>query len=295
MWLTVWRSEMLMQPGMCSRESGYRLPCFEDVNYGFMMLFSLWARSKNIVGTQCLPWNMAAFPMIRRLSWALTTCRPDSMLLRAATWYRSSIFLEQQVGPLVWQTCRSAPGRKPAETGQKSRWAKGRSCKSHSCLTLTEQKPLPSRTEKRFSCIICMLNIGNTTADSAALMSRGSLCGGCIINSAKVKNKYIQEMHQGCVDPFGQQKKHSRPHISHRGSNKSILSRCIDESQQPFRGRQTNPGFSVLSLCMIFWKKKKKKIEGDETTFLHQATDTTSCLHRWEIIGFPELFWKVRM
>lgn len=77
-----------------------------------------------------LPWNMAAFWIMRRLSCALTTCRPDSMLLRAATWYRSSIFLEQQDGPLVWQTCRSAPGRKSAETGWKSGWAEGRSWKA---------------------------------------------------------------------------------------------------------------------------------------------------------------------
>lgn len=81
-------------------------------------------------GIFCLPWKIAAFWMMRRLRWALTTCSPDSMLLRAATWYRSSIFLEQQVGPLVWQTCRSAPGSEPAETG----WAEGRSCRATLCF-----------------------------------------------------------------------------------------------------------------------------------------------------------------
>lgn len=51
-----------MRPGMCSRESGYRLSCFEGVNYGFMMLFSLWARSKNIVGALVLTLEYGSIP-----------------------------------------------------------------------------------------------------------------------------------------------------------------------------------------------------------------------------------------
>lgn len=41
-------------------------------------------------------------------------------------------------------------------------------------------------------------------------------------------------------------------------------------------------------------KTATSKIKGDETTFLHLATDT-SCLHRWERNAFAELFWKARM
>ena len=59
--------------------------------------------------------------------------------------------------------------------------------------------------------------------------------------------------------------------------------------------RQTNPGSGIHYMTSRKEKKATSEIEGNETTFLHLAADTKGCLHRWEIIGFPELFWKVQM
>lgn len=74
----------------CSQESVWFWGCQLSVsNCSFCFVFSSVLVGLKQVWTKrahCLPWNMAAFWMMRRLRWALTTCRPDSMLLRAATW-----------------------------------------------------------------------------------------------------------------------------------------------------------------------------------------------------------------
>lgn len=145
---------------------------------------------------------MAAFWMMRCLSWALTTCRPDSMLLRAATWYRSSIFLEQQVGPLVWQTCRSAPGKKSTETGhtceneQSHRWY----------LIFQTEACSFTHPHKRFRSILCMLNTQGTpsTADSVALMSLWLLCRQCYLAGLQLKIKRVILIHIQTICCFPQ-------------------------------------------------------------------------------------------
>lgn len=59
-----------------------------------------------------LPWKTAVFWMMRNLSSMLADWRSCSMLDRARTWYFSSIFREQHVGPLGRQTCKSNPAHR---------------------------------------------------------------------------------------------------------------------------------------------------------------------------------------
>lgn len=71
----------------------------------------------------------------------------------------------------------------------------------------------------------------------------------------------VQAIYQSYVvllrDQFGQQKlSHSRLHF-HTEDQKKVFSRHNDESQEQF-SRQTNPGFSMLSLCMTFKKKQPR-------------------------------------
>lgn len=56
-----------------------------------------------------LPWNVAAFWVMRNFSSMLADCRSCSMLERAMAWYFSSIFREQHVRPLGMHTCKSDP------------------------------------------------------------------------------------------------------------------------------------------------------------------------------------------
>lgn len=96
---------------------------------------------------------------------------------------------------------------------------------------------------------------------------------------------YIHAIYQGNVvllrDHFGQQKvsHHSRLHCSRRGSKKYFVGTKL-RARSSSAGRQTNPA-CFHSMYDIKQNKKTatSKIKGDETTFLHLATDT-SCLHR---------------
>lgn len=237
---------------------------------------------------------MAAFWMMRCLSCALTTCSSDSMLLRAATWYRSSIFLEQQVGPLVWQTCRSAPGRKSAETGWRAGWAEWRSCKSTAVST----------TEAQF-IIFCKLNAENTVYHRFwTLISGLFLCSAHVTQcTAEVKNKLLLEdelfwctvLQQGWAallrDQFGQQKlfHHSRLHFLLRGSK--IIALFFGNWSEREAAQQTSWGLSMVSLCIRI-KKQTSKIEKAAKQHLY----TWLCRMKVVYTDKTKLncFWKVQ-
>lgn len=71
-----------------------------------------------------------------------------------------------------------------------------------------------------------------------------------------------------------------RGYTFHIEDQKRYFLRHKEEPGAVQRAEKQNPGFRMLSLCVTLERKNTSKIECGETTFLHLATDTTSCLHR---------------
>lgn len=170
MWLTVWRSELLTWTGMCSQESGYWLCWFEDVNYQFntavmMMFFSLCQLKKHLV---CL-WQtvLTAYLEIWRRSgwWAVWVehWQPADQTPCCC------VQLPDTAPPFSWNSRSGLWFGKPADphlAGNQQRQDRSpdeqREGAAKPLLFNFQKLEAPCLTEKRFSCLPCMLNTGNT-------------------------------------------------------------------------------------------------------------------------------------